>query len=196
MATWVWRLWVFTLQKILKFYFLGWLSPVSWAKFPLHAQRPKGMDQRMPRNPFQPFFLLFYQSRNVENIHIQCKKVWKIFPSFSPLHFTNVDGLDESNSFMLESPEVLLFPCPFFLIINLISTLIFKIVPFDFSLPSRSSSLCVLKTKIFLCEGESLTHRNIFTDLDRNISDKMEENQLPRTPKFCNWAKTKFSRPG
>lgn len=71
------------------------------------------------------------------------------------------------------------FLVPFFLIINLISTFIFWIIPFDFSLPSRSSSICVLKTKIFLCEGESFTHRNIFTDLDRNISDKMEKINFP-----------------
>lgn len=55
--------------------------------------------------------------------------------------------------------------------------------------------LGVLNIKIFLCEAESFTHRNIFTDLGRNIQAKMAENKLPRVPKFYNWVKTRFSGP-
>lgn len=80
-------------------------SQLSWVK---------RMDQMIPKDPFQTFFPLFYQSINMN-------KLWTIFFTvLSTLHMTNVDGLDESGSSVLEPPEMLFFLYSFLHIIHVI----------------------------------------------------------------------------
>lgn len=57
--------------------------------------------QMNPKDPYKPFFPLFYWSINKDNL-------WTIsFTISSTLHLVDVDGLDESGSSVLEPPEML-----------------------------------------------------------------------------------------
>ena len=141
-------------------FLLETLSEVSRSMYTIHSSQQswvKKMDHMIPRDPFQPFFPLFCQPINMN-------KLWTIFTVLSTLHMTNGDGLDESVSSVLESPEMLFFLYPSLHIINVIQKSVSRMLPFKHSFVSHSStssslSLHMKCLQVLLCGVGSFTHR-------------------------------------